>query len=301
MRKLLVLGAAVVFLCAPPLARAATIAVTPGGFVPALLTVNRNDTVVWTNLDATDHQLVLAGKAGISSPVLHAGQSWTFTFTKDGRFTITDALNTSFRAVIVVQRAPAPRPALPKPAPALAVASLSIGTSGLVVLYGETTVLTGQVSTGRAGARVDVLAEPWGENAFRRVATVTTGAGGNWSYAAKPTIRTVYRASVGASSSGEVAIGVHPLVAFHAFGGNRFTTRVTAARSFAGRRVQLQRRSALGAWVTVKRIRLNAHSAASFRASLPGGTSLIRVAISVNQAGAGYLGGFSGAIAYRAT
>ena len=49
-----------------------------------------------------------------------------------------------------------------------------------------------------------------------------------------------------------------------------------------------------GNWVTVKRTRLNANSTALFSASLlPDGTSTIRVAMSVNQAGPGYLGGFS--------
>src|SRR5262249_31790354 len=102
-------------------------------------------------------------------------------------------------------------------------------------------------------------------------------------------------------SSGQAGIGVRPLVAFHALGGNRFSTRVTAARSFAGKRVQLQRRSAFGQWVTMKRIRLNVHSAASFTARLPNGTSALRVAMSVNQAGRGSPAGFGGTIASHAT
>src|SRR5262249_5292728 len=154
---------------------------------------------------------------------------------------------------------------------------------------------------GQAGVRVEVMAQAWGQGSFHRVATVTTTAGGVWSYLAKPTIRTVYQARVGNVSSGQAGIGVRPLVAFHTLGGNRFSTRVTAGRSFAGKQVQLQRRSALGRWVTMKRIRLNVHSAASFKARLPNGTSFLRVAMSVNQAGPGYLGGFSGTIAYHAT
>jgi hypothetical protein len=57
--------------------------------------------------------------------------------------------------------------------------------------------------------------------------------------------------------------------------------------------VQLQRRTASGRWVTVKRIRLGLRSRAEFTAVLPAGRSSLRMAMSVNQAGAGYLGGVS--------
>jgi hypothetical protein len=56
--------------------------------------------------------------------------------------------------------------------------------------------------------------------------------------------------------------------------------------------VQLQRRTSLG-WRTVKRERLGVRSRIEFRATLPKGRSTLRVAFSVNQAGTGYLGGFS--------
>jgi hypothetical protein len=49
-----------------------------------------------------------------------------------------------------------------------------------------------------------------------------------------------------------------------------FSTKVLAARSFAGKVVQLQRRSA-GQWVTLKRVRLGSTSAATLKASLPTG------------------------------
>jgi hypothetical protein len=43
----------------------------------------------------------------------------------------------------------------------------------------------------------------------------------------------------------------------------------------------------------VTRIRLNRRSSATFRGALPRGRSTIRIVMSVNQAGAGYLGGKS--------
>lgn len=80
----------------------------------------------------------------------------------------------------------------------------------------------------------------------------------------------------------------------------RFSTRVVASASFAGKRVQLQRQVAGGRWVTVARARLSAKSSAIFAAtSLPAGASTIRIAMSVNQAGPGYLAGFSRTLDYK--
>jgi hypothetical protein len=57
--------------------------------------------------------------------------------------------------------------------------------------------------------------------------------------------------------------------------------------------VQLQRRLSDGRWRTISRNRLNIRSTAVFHPALPRGRSLLRVALSVNQAGSGYLAGFS--------
>ena len=93
---------------------------------------------------------------------------------------------------------------------------------------------------------------------------------------------------------------MRPAVSLRRTATGRLATRVSGVRSFAGRRVQLQRRTAAGRWVTVRRLRLDSRSAALFRvAALPRGASTVRVAISVNQAGAGYLAGFSRTIAVR--
>jgi hypothetical protein len=78
-----------------------------------------------------------------------------------------------------------------------------------------------------------------------------------------------------------------------------FVTRVSGARSFAGRVVKLQRRTGAGRWLTLKQIRLGRRSGAVFAATLPRGSSTLRIAMSVNQAGPGYLAGFSRTIAVR--
>src|SRR5437764_1246746 len=57
--------------------------------------------------------------------------------------------------------------------------------------------------------------------------------------------------------------------------------------------------SRFGQWVTLKKVRLGGKSSAVFRLRLPKGKSRIRVAMSINQAGAGYLDGYSGTITVR--
>ena len=172
------------------------------------------------------------------------------------------------------------------------------------VVYGRGILLAGTVPTKRAGESVTVFAQKLGDVSFSSVATVLTAADGTWRYLAKPTIQTSYLASWAGARSSATAVGVRPAVSLRRTAAGLLATRVAGAHSFGGRLVQLQRRTTAGRWVTVKRLRLNARSAATFRpatfrAALPLGVSTLRVAISVNQAGAGYLGGFSRTITFR--
>jgi hypothetical protein len=160
-------------------------------------------------------------------------------------------------------------------------------------------MLSGAVSTAQPGVKVIVLAQRFGDSALASVATVLTGDGGKWTYPAQPTIRTSYVANANGVTSPAVTVGVRPSVSLRVITRGRFATHIGGATSFAGKLVQLQRRSH-GTWTTVKRARLNGSSTATFRASLlPKGKSTIRIGFSVNQAGPGYLGGFSRLLAYR--
>jgi hypothetical protein len=174
-----------------------------------------------------------------------------------------------------------------------ASAAVTIRPPALLTTYGRAVTLSGAVSNGQSGVSVEVRAQAFGEPSFRSIATVRTGAGGTWTYAARPTIRTSYQASANGTTSAAVTVAVRPAVSVSVVRGARFSTHVSGRSSFAGRVVQLQRRSG-SRWVTVRRARLNARSSATFGAgALPRGRSTIRVAMSVNQAGAGYLAGFS--------
>jgi phosphodiesterase/alkaline phosphatase D-like protein len=177
--------------------------------------------------------------------------------------------------------------------------SVSLATSSYKVVYRHFLQLSGAVSSGQTGVNVTILAQRFGDSSFASVATVQTGSGGRWTYLAQPTIRTSYEATANGVTSAPVTVGVRPSVSLRKTTGGRLSSRVAAGTSFVGRFVQLQRRSG-DRWVTVKRARLGGSSTVFFRGSLlPRGRSTIRVAFSVNQAGPGYLAGFSRQLTYR--
>jgi hypothetical protein len=181
----------------------------------------------------------------------------------------------------------------------------TFATSGLTiraaaaVVFGQVVTVSGAVSTGASGESVVVYSRPLGQGSFASVATVLTTVGGAWSFAARPKILTEYEATWKSATSAQVSVGVHPLVTLAALPRARFSVHVAAGHSFTGKYVRFQRLSSLGQWVSIGYARLNASSTYVFRPKLPRGVSKLRATFSVNQAGAGYLGGTSRTISYR--
>ena len=166
------------------------------------------------------------------------------------------------------------------------------------VVFGGRITLSGVVPSHLVGEQVVIFAQPYGGGSFQARATVVTGVNGAWAYIAKPRIATAYMASWRGRTSAPLSIGVHPAITLRQTVSKRFVVQVAGGRSFAGRLIQVQRR-VNGRWSTIKRVRLGARSRAEFRVSLPTGRSTVRIALSVNQAGAGFLGGSSRTITVR--
>ena len=57
-------------------------------YTPAKLTIKAGSTVVWTNRDDSDHQVIITldGKAVKASDDLGRGESFKFTFEKAGKY-----------------------------------------------------------------------------------------------------------------------------------------------------------------------------------------------------------------------
>ena len=169
---------------------------------------------------------------------------------------------------------------------------VTLGTVVKQTAFGGRVLLSGTVPTHQANETVIVYAQPYAEGSPRAVATILTGVNGAWQYLARPKIATTYQASWRSRLSTPVTIAVRPRITFTRLKSGRFVSRVLAGHSFAGRLVQLQRWNGVR-WVTLRRARLGVHSRTEFKATLRKGRSTLRIAFSVNQAGAGYLGATS--------
>jgi hypothetical protein len=179
---------------------------------------------------------------------------------------------------------------------------VTINTAESTVVYGGLAVLSGAVTSGRAGQRVTLESEEFSDTAFTGFAAITTGAGGAWSYSAVPSARTTYEAVANGGTSSPVVVSVRPAVYVTLVSGGRITTHVTAGNSFANHVLQLQRLSE-GNWVQWKQVRLNSNAKVTFSTSLPVGRTSIRMAIGpfvlgIDQAAPGYLSGFSRSVTY---
>ncbi len=75
----------------------------------------------------------------------------------------------------------------------------------------------------------------------------------------------------------------------------RFSVAVTAARSFAGKFVLVQRLATSGV-ITLKHVTLGAGSAASFSVRLHHGLSRLRVVMPTSQTAPGYIAGSSNVV-----
>jgi hypothetical protein len=175
---------------------------------------------------------------------------------------------------------------------------VTISTTAREVTVGGRLRLTGAVPTRNAGEQVTIYAQAYGHGSPVSIATVLTGVGGTWSFLVKPRIGTQYQAGWNGTLSSPTVVGVHPAIALARLATGQVRVHVAGATPFRGRVVQFQRRVG-SRWVTVKRVHLNRLSRATLAPKLlPKGRYSLRVVMSVNQAGAGYLGGKSRTIVF---
>jgi plastocyanin len=286
MRKLLVGTVGLMLFLAPaaPASAAdARVRIVSAGFSPATVTINTNDRVTWVNRDTRNHQVV-ADTGAFVSPVLRPGQSYTFTFRAAGTYRYRDALEPAERGTV---RVTGPPP------------SVSLGATMPIIVHGGETHLQGGISTGAVGETVRIFAQPYGQASYVEVAEVLTTTNGAFDVVVKPTILTNYQVRWRAATSQPVTLQVRPRITFMPSASRRgwMYARVFGDRPFARRWVYLQRRSAFGQWVNVAKYTLGQQSGRLFRRPTRSGT--YRVFMTVNQAGVGYLEGWSGTQTFR--
>jgi plastocyanin len=284
MRKLILALAAVAALAVAGPAGAAnkTINIVSAGFSPKSTTITEGDTITWTNKDNVNHQ-VLADKGQFVSAVLRPKQSYSFTFHAAGTYTYKDELHPKLTGTIKVNGLPP---------------TLTFAASSQYIVFGDKATLSGVVSSHKGGESVSIYYQPYPQpNPILR-ATVLTAADGTFSFIVSPQIATSYQAAWKGAYATPTSIQVQPKVTLGR--NNGWIIHAAAGVSFNGKAVQLQRLNTLtGQWVTIKKVILNSKSSAKVIYKLPKGLNQLRVTMSVNQAGAGFLGAISPTVKYR--
>lgn len=272
-------AAAALAIASPAGAATKAVSIYGSGFRPSSITITEGDTVTWTNRDSHSHQVV-ADRGQFVSAILRSRQSYSFTFNAAGTYRYHDGLNPKLAAVAYVKGAPP---------------TLTFAVSAPIVTFGQQVTISGTVSSKKSGELVTLFYQPYPQPSLIQQATVVTTAGGAFSYLARPGILTTYEASWKGAYSAPSSVQVLPKISLGRSGA--WLIHVFAGRTFAGRSVQFQRLNRLtGQWVTLRKLQLDRRSSARTEVTLPKGLSKLRVALSVNQAGAGFLGGFSSVV-----
>ncbi len=288
MRRLVLCTAAALALVVPGATQSATgittkaVKITATGFSPASVYLAAGNAVKWTNRDTKNHQVV-ANNGAFASAIIPPGHSYTHIFNTSGIYRYHDGLHPSLTGRVVVT---GPPPAV------------SIGAATPILVFGQATHLTGQVSNHLAGEMVTVWAQQYGEPSAMLIATLTTGTNGVWDVVVKPNLLTTYNARWKGTNSSTVQVAVRPRVIFKLRRRHGFV-KVTTNHSMAGRKVYIQRLTRFREWVKIKRVILGASSSKSFRFHPRRGRYVLRAYMTVNQAGPGYIDGISRTISYR--
>jgi plastocyanin len=259
-----------------------TINIYGSGFSPKSVTITEGDTVTWVNKDNENHQ-VLADKGQFVSPILRPKGAFPFTFRAAGTYTYSDELHPKLKGTVIVKGAPP---------------TLTLAASTAYAVAGDKITLTGTVSNHKAGESVTIFYQPYPlPNPIQRTVVLTT-TGGVYSFIVAPGILTSYQASWKGAFATPTTVQVQPKLTLGR--NNGWLVHAYGNGGFAGRDVQFQRlNTATGQWVTLKKVMLTRTSGAKFQLTLPKGANHIRLAMSVNEAGAGFLGAVTTPITWR--
>jgi plastocyanin len=297
-RKAAITAVAVISLVFVAVATATTVTVsiTKNGYVPNAVSIATSDSVQFTNSDTVAHQIVFKSATGITCApnpfVLQPGQSGTCRFASAGSFSYSDpnVKGNTYRGSVTV---------------AGVADSLTVAAKPQVIVFGGKVTLSGTLSNQKVGENVDVLATACGQNASSKATTVQTITAGAYTAAVVPLQNTVYTVKVKSTSSRSVSVKVKPRLRLSKIAAHRYSVRVSAAQSLAGKYGTFQRfNGTLHRWVSIKRVLLRANatgvaptviSSAGFRSAIKSGAR-VRVILPQLQVGSCYQPGLSNTI-----
>jgi hypothetical protein len=177
--------------------------------------------------------------------------------------------------------------------------AVSIGAAAPILVFGQSTHISGAISNKRAGETVTVWAQPYGQGSAVQIASLLTTTGGAWDLVVRPTLLTTYEAHWKTAVSQKVSLQMRPNVLL-TVGKRYWFIKVKTNHSLRGHKVFVQKLTRFQQWVKFKRVILNTSSSRLIRAPrLKHGRYTLRVFMSYNQAGAGYLDGYSRTVVIR--
>jgi plastocyanin len=272
-----------------------TVTISKTGYKPTAVSITTGDAVVFKDTDTVAHTVTFKSTTGMHCSgviplVIPAGQSASCSFSSAGSFKFSDPANKgkTFRGTITVA------------APLFS----SLTVTPKAVVYGGKSTLAGKLVSAQSNQLVQVHALACGDSKATLVATVTTTAGGAFSYQAQPSKRTAYTLSSKGLTAG-AAVAVAPSLLLSKTGKHHYKLQITAAESFVGKVATFQRyRPKLKRWVKVRRVSLQTSAAgtaptvltsAKFRSAIKARLR-VRVSLGPKQVGLCYLAGRSNTI-----
>jgi plastocyanin len=289
MRKALLTATAVCALAGAGFAVASlsatkTVNIRSTGFVPRTVTVAGGDTVQWKNVDTVNHQVV-ANNGSFASGLIAPNRTYSKRFDVPGTYGYRDALHPTLRGTVRVTGNPP---------------SISIGASTAIMVAGSQIHIGGVISPAAVNDTVTIWAQPFGQASFVRVADVQTMTNGVYDFITSPQILTTYKATWKGKTSALINVAVSPRLTLTKVRSWFVARAQSPAKSFAGRFVYIQRLNRFGDWVRIKKVFLNRQGAKRFKLrGLPNGMNRVRVYMTTNQAGPGYIFGTSPTLSFR--
>jgi plastocyanin len=261
------------------LAGGAGVQITSGGFNPQTTSVQAGDSVTWTNSDSVNHGVDVSGAP--CKLLLAPSQSGSCTFPNAGTFSYSDTESSGHTGTVSV---------------ASNSRSVSLAASRSLNIFGDAVTLSGTVSSKAAGEQVTVVAEPAGLPAVQT--TVTTTAGGAWSLVVQPRVKTTYEAQYDGASSAKVAVAIRPRISLQKVGRHQYLVVVLAARSMAGKTVNVTRWVSGRGWttlqsVTLQKLERTPTTSVAYVTTFVRTGAKLRIFMPQTQVGADYLDGHS--------
>jgi plastocyanin len=276
--------------------KTSTVTITKNGYVPSSLSVGTGDTVQFTNSDSVAHQVEFKSTVGVTCTpnplVVQPAASGSCVFAQAGSYSYSDpnVRGNTYRGSITVAAPPD---------------AVTMTASPLLLVFGAKVTGSGTVSTQKAGESVDVLAQQCGASSATKAATVQTTTGGAYTYSSQPLANTTYTTRLRNATSPPVTVRVRPQLVLARVAAHRYSLRVLAGESLAGKYAGIQRyNAATRRWVALKIVALKAGSGATapampatvaFRSAVSGGLRL-RATLSQAQVGSCYAAGLSNTI-----